>query len=156
MNKNMSFNEINMSKRETVNVDLEVWGLLNDYFNRDAEFDHKAALDWLIDQGASYKALLLMGYKSSDINVLTDDQLDVLFKLALKTKMDCWFRINADTREIINFKDNMKVLDTKEALDMFNDGVKAYPLDYEYYELTEKEQKVYQTLIAKWLNGEQS
>ena len=143
-----------MSKRETITVDLEVWELLNEYLDVNAEYSPKEVLRWLIEQGASYKALLLMGYEESDIDVLTDDQIDVLFKLAHKTKMDCWFGINIDSREIIDFEDNCNVLDIKEALDMFNDGVTAYPLDWEYYDLSEREQEVYKDLMAKWLHIE--
>ena len=140
-----------MSKRKTINVDLEVWELLNDYFNVNAEYSPRELMHWLIEQGASYKAMLLMGYPDSDIDVLTDDQIDVLLKLAHKTKMDCWFGIT-DSREIIDYED-YRILDTREALEMFNDGVEAYPLDYDYYELTQEEQEVYRTIIAKWMPG---
>ena len=131
-------------------VDKEEYELLNEYLTSNCEgWGSNTIVASLIDLGASAAVLKKMGFDVSEETPLCDEQISVLNKLATKTKMDCWFFVN-DEREILDLEDGEKVLNTKEALRQFNEGVEAYPLDYDHYNLSEEERNIYIALLKQY------
>jgi len=69
--------------------------------------------------------------------------VDILRRLAKKSKMDCWFSID-DDGYCHNLEDNGKVIGTKKAIGMLVDGLTEYDISC----LTESEKVFFFCFLA--------